>query len=90
MLETIDADNPDALEEVRRIQKAEEGLERLLGELREYAAPIHLNREEYSLTSVWRTAWSDVTAARQDSHARLDEAADNAAPVDRKKAAGIP
>ena len=73
-LEEINHENPEALAEVARIQAAEKGLENLLEELREFAAPMKLNKTRTSLRKIWRQAWSDVTGARQLANVRLEEA----------------
>ena len=68
-------ENPEALQEVARIQAAEQGLEHLLEELRQFAAPTSLEKERCSLQEVWRQAWSHVTAAGKDGgQARFSEA----------------
>ncbi|MFT5523284.1 MAG: signal transduction histidine kinase [Pirellulaceae bacterium] len=72
-LQEIVSDNEEALEEVTRIQSAEQGLEHLLDELREFAAPLNLDRDRQSLQTVWRMAWTDVTATKNVSNACLDE-----------------
>jgi signal transduction histidine kinase len=73
-LEDIDKDNPEALHEISRIQSANKGLEHLLEELRQFAAPMKLDRDHTSLQSVWRSAWSDVASAKSVSNIRIDEA----------------
>lgn len=73
-LEDIVPHQPEALAEVARIQSAEKGLELLLEELREFAAPIRLDKVDCSLRSVWRQAWSHVTHAHNVTHVRFDDA----------------
>lgn len=75
-LEEIDKDNPEALQEIARIKTAEQGLEHLLDELREFAAPMKLDKSRQSLETVWRVAWSEVTSAKGLGNARIDEAVD--------------
>jgi signal transduction histidine kinase len=72
MLELIDADNPDATEEIAKIRNAERGLEQLLEEVREFAAPIHLHKKSHSLQSIWNETWSNLCAMKEDHNARLD------------------
>ncbi|QDT12672.1 PAS domain S-box protein [Planctomycetes bacterium K23_9] len=62
MLLEIDKDDPDAIEEIACIQRAEKGLEHLLEELRQFAAPTNLERKRCSLQEIWRDAWLDVKA----------------------------
>lgn len=73
-LEDIAQDQPEALAEIARIQSAENGLELLLEELRQFAAPIKLDKVDCSLQSVWRQAWSHVTHANNVSNASFDDA----------------
>lgn len=73
LLEEIDKDNPKALEEIARIHSAENGLEHLLEDVREYAAPMHLEQADHSIQSVWRMAWSDVTSAKDVSGVFINE-----------------
>jgi signal transduction histidine kinase len=73
-LNEIEKDNPEALEEVARIQTAEKGLEQLLEDLRQFAAPTMLEKERCSLQDVWQEAWSHVKAAGKNrSSAQFDE-----------------
>jgi signal transduction histidine kinase len=75
-LELIDKDNSEALEEIRRIQTAEKGLEHLLEELRQYAAPMKLEKSLISIQSVWRSAWADVTGRQATVEAELHDELD--------------
>lgn len=61
LLAEIARDASEALEEIVRIQKADEGLEHLLEDLRQFAAPMQLEKMRLKLGTVWRAAWSDVT-----------------------------
>src|SRR5262249_25438923 len=47
-------DRPEALDLIRRIQKAQDHLKQLYDEVRSYAAPLKLEREPWSLSAVWR------------------------------------
>lgn len=60
LLQMLVQDNNEALEELRRILAAEQGLLHLFEELRGYAAPMLLDKRETFLQSVWRSAWHDV------------------------------
>jgi signal transduction histidine kinase len=77
-LEEITQDNPEARAEIARIQAAEEGLERLLEELRQFAAPMKLDKDDCAVQSVWRQAWSHVAKTQNVSHARFDDATSEA------------
>lgn len=58
-------DRPQALEMATRIQRAQKDLQTLHEEVRQYAAPIRLNREITDLGQLCRETWSQLTAARQ-------------------------
>jgi PAS domain S-box-containing protein len=66
-------DQPEALELVKRAQKAEDDLHRLYEEVREYAAPINLDLSRCRLDEVWRQAWEDLVSAREARAASLAE-----------------
>jgi len=58
-------DRPEALEMVNRIQRAQNDLQTLHEEVRQYAAPIKLNRETINLGQLWRETWSQLVQARR-------------------------
>jgi hypothetical protein len=64
LLELELADRPQARELVARIQRAQEHLHHLYEEVRNYAAPIQLQRSNRALDRLWRESWSDVLAAK--------------------------
>jgi signal transduction histidine kinase len=69
-------DRPEALELIGHLQKAQGDLHRLYEEVRNYAAPIRLDRAAWDLGQVWRQAWANVLAARgQTKSAALVEPA---------------
>jgi signal transduction histidine kinase len=76
ILELIDADNPDAMEEITKIRNAENGLEQLLEEIREFAAPIHLHKKLHSLQSVWQEAWASLCETKEDRDSQIDSTCD--------------
>ena len=53
-------DRPEALEWVARIQRAQEHLHHLYEEVRNYAAPIHLERRACDMARAWRDTWSHL------------------------------
>ena len=73
MLETEVEDRPDALGYVRTIEHAQTHLRQLFNEVRGYAAPIKLERDECSLASIWRQAWANLHVERQQRHTELIE-----------------
>ncbi len=66
-------DQPDELELVARTQRALEHLHHLYEEVRDYAAPVKLDREPCDLSHVWRDAWSHLDLMRVDKKLRLSE-----------------
>jgi PAS domain S-box-containing protein len=77
---------PAALDLVARTQKAQDDLLRLYEDVREYAAPIRLDRHRHSLAEVWREAWGQLASLNPGCDARLEEdvgGMDLALPVDR-------
>jgi signal transduction histidine kinase len=57
-------DRPGATELIDGLQQAQGDLRRLYDEVRNYAAPIRLERMTWDLGSIWRPAWSKVLTAR--------------------------
>jgi PAS domain S-box-containing protein len=66
-------DRPEALGLVGRVQKAQDHLQHLYEEVRNYAAPLALQREPCSLDGVWRMAWSSLGYRREGRDAELKE-----------------
>jgi PAS domain S-box-containing protein len=66
-------DRPPALELVARIQKAQDHLQQLYDEVRNYAAPLKLEREPWAVDAVWRAAWANLAVRRQGRQATLRE-----------------
>lgn len=73
MLEMEVGDKPEALDLVRRVRRAQEQLHQLLEEVRNYAAPLHLERTTSSLQGVWQEAWDQLSSHRQGRDAALVE-----------------
>lgn len=77
---------PSARELVRRIERAQDHLQQLYEEVRDYAAPIVLKRESCDLQAVWRECWADLAQAHQAKRIRFRESLDAGGalcPVDR-------
>jgi two-component system sensor kinase FixL len=68
-------DRPEALEYASRIQTAQDRLQRLLEELREFAAPICLDREPYNLRSLVGQVLNELSAVHDEKQIRLREQA---------------
>ena len=66
-------DNSRLFVELDRIQNASDGLHAMLDEIRNYAAPIKLDRAEATLPSIWREAWQLVSSHRKDRDVTLRE-----------------
>jgi PAS domain S-box-containing protein len=66
-------DRPTAVDLVARTQRAQEQLRQLYEEVRQWAAPIQLQRERCDLASVWREAWQHVRQVHGTKHVQLKE-----------------
>ncbi len=66
-------DRSEALDLIGRIQKAQNHLQQLYGEVRNYAAPLKLERQRQSLRSIWRQAWANLSEQRHGRTALLRE-----------------
>jgi signal transduction histidine kinase len=66
-------DRPEAMDLINRIQRAQNDLQKLFEEIRSYAAPLKLQREDWDLGSVWRQAWTNLTVQHKARQAMLRE-----------------
>jgi PAS domain S-box-containing protein len=66
-------DRPEALRLIARIQTAQNHLQQLYADVRNYAAPLKLERRSLSVRSIWRQAWSNLADLRQGRTAILHE-----------------
>jgi two-component system, LuxR family, sensor kinase FixL len=66
-------DRPEAFDLVGRIQKAQNHLQQLYEEVRSYAAPLRLEREQWAVDTVWRQAWTNLAMRRQGRQTELRE-----------------
>jgi two-component system sensor kinase FixL len=64
---------PDASELLKRSEHAQHDLQRLLDEVRNFAAPIVLEKTECRLHTLWREAWNLLQSVRRDRRAELIE-----------------
>jgi signal transduction histidine kinase len=64
---------PECLDLLARMQAAQDDLNRLYEEVREYAAPIRLDPRACDLRQVWREAWADLAPERSGRQAELQE-----------------
>jgi PAS domain S-box-containing protein len=70
-------DRPEELELVARIQRALDHLHRLYEEVRDYAAPINLDRQLCDLAHLWRDAWAHLEVSRVEKKVELHESTAN-------------
>lgn len=73
MLELELEHQPRAIELVHRIEQAKTHLHQLLEEVRNYAAPIVLDRSPVRISETWREAWELLTQLRRGRVANLCE-----------------
>jgi PAS domain S-box-containing protein len=76
MLTLCVADRPRALDLISRIQKAQDHLHYLYEDVRNYAAPIKLDKAPCDVGTVWREAWAHLESARAAKQAVLRETVD--------------
>ncbi|MFQ3593198.1 MAG: ATP-binding protein [Gemmataceae bacterium] len=73
MLRLEVGDRPEALNLIDRLQKAQDHLQRLYEEVRNYAAPLILERKWSSLDRIWQQAWASLSERRQGRQADVFE-----------------
>jgi PAS domain S-box-containing protein len=78
MLELEIEDKPEGQRLVRRLQEAQDTLLHLFDEVRNFAAPIQLEKEPCHVDSAWREAWSLLESSRRGREAKLVENIDGA------------
>jgi PAS domain S-box-containing protein len=69
-------EQPEALDLVRRVQKAHDDLRRLFEDVRAYAGPVRLDEDACDLAEVWREAWAQLAIRREGRDALLKEDCD--------------
>ncbi|MEZ6109906.1 MAG: PAS domain S-box protein [Pirellulaceae bacterium] len=73
MLELEVEGNDAAMDLLRRIEKAQDDLQRLFEEVRGYAGPLNLQLQRVPISSCWREAWEMLSPQRRDRQCRLIE-----------------
>lgn len=73
MLEFEVEGNDEAMQLIRRSQKAQDDLTRLFDEVRSFAAPINLDRSPCEVDHIWREAWQLVQGDCRGRDAVLEE-----------------
>ncbi len=63
------------------IERASDGLDGLFDELKNYAAPLNLEKEPISLVTVWREAWRATSRSRRGREAELQEKLNDTDPI---------
>jgi PAS domain S-box-containing protein len=71
----------DASLDLGNIARASDDLQRLFAELGSFAAPIHLEKSNQSLATIWRQVWSNLESARGGREAELHEEVSGAEPI---------
>jgi len=74
-------DRPEAQKLVKRVEKAQEDLHKLFEEVRQWAAPLNLRREECNLRQLWREVWTNVVHTQSVKKLRLSEKSPDAVTV---------
>lgn len=69
-------DEPELLELIDGALVAQEDVQRLFEEVRQYAAPLRLKRELTDVRQLIRIAWDETSSAREGRDARIRESAD--------------
>ena len=58
---------PEAIELIGQLHKSQAALRRLYEEVRNYSAPIRLEREPWELSAIWRRSWSNLMALKDQN-----------------------
>jgi PAS domain S-box-containing protein len=66
-------DRPEALDLVARANKAQDHLHHLYEEVRSYAAPLTLKRQDVDLAQIWRSCWAHLEVMRGGKNVALRE-----------------
>jgi signal transduction histidine kinase len=69
-------DRPAALDLANRAQRAQEDLQRLYEEVRQYAAPITIARRRCDLRELWQEAWQHLSHHDAQKRLRLEDQTD--------------
>ncbi len=73
MLELEVQDRPTALDLLSRIQRAQKDLQQLYEDVRQYAAPLPLERNRIDVARHWRKIWDDLAMSREEKRLHLVE-----------------
>jgi signal transduction histidine kinase len=71
MLQLQWREHPESLRDLGCIEGATHSIQKLLEEIRQYAAPILLKREPCSLRSIWQKAWDNIAIMREGREVEL-------------------
>ncbi len=75
------SDRPSAVGLLERAQRAQEDLQQLLDEVRNYASPIVLERTACRLSTLWREGWNLLQVQRRERRAELVDDGCEGAPT---------
>jgi len=64
LLEGAVKDDPEAMKDLTKIDRATNDLRDLLEEVRDYAAPVVLEKENTSIARIWQRAWANIGIAK--------------------------
>lgn len=73
LLESEVHDRPEAGELIQKIQRAQNHIYHLYEEVRNFAAPINLDRQFCDLARIWRRVWADLELTRSEKHVEIKE-----------------
>lgn len=73
LLETVVKHHPKAMHWMQQLRSTQARLARLFEDMRNYAAPIVLQRRQSDLTTIWRQAWQVVQSRNPERGATLRE-----------------
>ncbi len=71
-------DNRELDQQLAKIEAASDGLQALLAEVRNYAAPVQLEKQPVPLQEAWREAWQLLSAERKQRQATIREEVESA------------
>jgi PAS domain S-box-containing protein len=74
-------DQPECLDLLGRMQKAQDDLQRLFEDVRNYAIAPRLQRRWHDLQQIWREAWEELAGLPEWQSAALREDIDNVDPI---------
>lgn len=71
----------DTTEQITKIEKANEDLQHMLDEIRDFSAPINLELDAVHISAIWRRAWKNVSTVHAEKDLRFEESLDHTDPI---------